>query len=324
MRCSNARIKVVTRFEKSSLGMAFLFKSSLDTNVDVIKEEEKQMKKFITLLLALLTVLTLAGCAKEEPAPAPAEEETPETVKITVAASPTPHAEILGKAKEILAGQGVDLEIVEFEDYVQPVEVVESGEIDANYFAHVPYLNNYNEEKGTTQTVVGKIHYEPFGIYPGKKASLDELEDGDDVLVPNDGTNETRALLLLQDNGIITLPDGTGADTVVTVNDIVGYNVKINIVEVEAAQIARAREDAALVILNGNYALAAGLNVSKDAIAYESSDSSAAQTYVNVVAVKAGNENNEAIKKLVEVLRSQEIVDFINSTYEGAVVPFKG
>ncbi|MBQ1787432.1 MAG: metal ABC transporter substrate-binding protein, partial [Erysipelotrichaceae bacterium] len=146
--------------------------------------------------------------------------------------------------------------------------------------------------------------------------------DGDEVLIPNDGTNETRALLLLQDNGILTLPDGTGADTIVTVNDVVSYAVNIKIVEVEAAQIARSREDAALVILNGNYALAAGLNVSRDAIAYEKADSSAAKTYVNVLAVKEGNENNEGIQALVKVLTSQEIVDFINNTYEGAVVPF--
>ena len=274
------------------------------------------MKKIITLLLVLLTLCACAG-KKDE-----GGEATPEVTKISVACSPTPHAEILAKAKDILATQNIELEIVEFEDYVQPVEVVESGEIDANYFAHVPYLNNYNAEKGTTQTVVGKIHYEPFGIYPGKKSSLADLADGDDILVPNDGTNETRALLLLQDNGILTLPEGVGADTVVTVNDVVEYKVKVNIKEVEAAQIARSKDDAAVVILNGNYALAAGLNVSKDAIAYEKSDSSAAKTYVNVVAVKAGNENNEAIKALVDVLNSKEIQDYINSTYEGAVVPF--
>ena len=277
---------------------------------------EEIMKKIITLLLVLLTLCACAG-KKEE-----GGEATPEVTKISVACSPTPHAEILAKAKDILAAQNIELEIVEFEDYVQPVEVVESGEIDANYFAHVPYLNNYNAEKGTTQTVVGKIHYEPFGIYPGKKSSLADLADGDDILIPNDGTNETRALLLLQDNGILTLPEGVGADTVVTVNDVVEYKVKVNIKEVEAAQIARSKDDAAVVILNGNYALAAGLNVSKDAIAYEKSDSSAAKTYVNVVAVKAGNENNEAIKALVTVLNSKEIQDYITSTYEGAVVPF--
>lgn len=268
------------------------------------------MKKIITLLLVLLTLCACSG-----------KQESNEK-KITVAASPTPHAEILAVAKELLAKEGWELEVVEFEDYVQPIEVVESGELDANYFAHVPYLNNYNDEHGTKQVVVGKVHYEPFGIYPGKKTALDQLEDGDEVLIPNDGTNETRALLLLQDNGILTLPDGTGADTIVTVNDVVSYAVNIKIVEVEAAQIARSREDAALVILNGNYALAAGLNVSRDAIAYEKADSSAAKTYVNVLAVKEGNENNEGIQALVKVLTSQEIVDFINNTYEGAVVPF--
>ena len=268
------------------------------------------MKKIITLLLVLLTLCACSG-----------KQESNEK-KITVAASPTPHAEILAVAKELLAKEGWELEVVEFEDYVQPIEVVESGELDANYFAHVPYLNNYNDEHGTKQVVVGKVHYEPFGIYPGKKTALDQLEDGDEVLIPNDGTNETRALLLLQDNGILTLPDGTGADTIVTVNDVVSYSVNIKIVEVEAAQIARSREDAALVILNGNYALAAGLNVSRDAIAYEKADSSAAKTYVNVLAVKEGNENNEGIQALVKVLTSQEIVDFINNTYEGAVVPF--
>ena len=268
------------------------------------------MKKIITLLLVLLTLCACSG-----------KQESNEK-KITVAASPTPHAEILAVAKELLAKEGWELEVVEFEDYVQPIEVVESGELDANYFAHVPYLNNYNDEHGTKQVVVGKVHYEPFGIYPGKKTALDQLEDGDEVLIPNDGTNETRALLLLQDNGILTLPDGTGADTIVTVNDVVSYAVNIKIVEVEAAQIARSREDAALVILNGNYALAAGLNVSRDAIAYEKADSSAAKTYVNVLAVKEGNENNEGIQALVKVLTSQEIVDFINNTYKGAVGPF--
>ncbi|MBQ1533300.1 MAG: metal ABC transporter substrate-binding protein, partial [Erysipelotrichaceae bacterium] len=265
--------------------------------------EGRTMKKIITLLLVLLTLCACSG-----------KQESNEK-KITVAASPTPHAEILAVAKELLAKEGWELEVVEFEDYVQPIEVVESGELDANYFAHVPYLNNYNDEHGTKQVVVGKVHYEPFGIYPGKKTALDQLEDGDEVLIPNDGTNETRALLLLQDNGILTLPDGTGADTIVTVNDVVSYAVNIKIVEVEAAQIARSREDAALVILNGNYALAAGLNVSRDAIAYEKADSSAAKTYVNVLAVKEGNENNEGIQALVKVLTSQEIVDFINNTY---------
>ena len=273
------------------------------------------MKKLLTVLLSVLVVLTLAGCGGSK-------DEAADSKKISVACSPTPHAEILAKAKEILANQGWELEIVEYEDYVQPVNVVEDGQIDANYFAHVPYLDNFNQENGTNQVVVAKVHYEPFGIYPGKKASLADLEDGDDVIVPNDGSNETRALLLLQDNGIIELPEGTGADSLVTKNDVVKYNVNINIIEEEAAQIARSKEDAAVVVLNGNYALAAGLNVAKDSIAFEKADSSAAQTYVNVLAVKQGNENNEGIKALAEVLVSKEIADYISGTYEGAVIAF--
>jgi len=271
------------------------------------------MKKVITLLTTLFILLTLVACSNGS-----ANNEK----KVSVACSPTPHAEILTKAKDLLKQKGYELEIIEFEDYVQPIEVVESGEITANYFAHVPYLNNYNNEKGSKQVVVGKIHYEPFGIYPGLKSSLNDLADGDVIFVPNDGTNETRALLLLQDNGIIKLNDNVTADSIVTVNDIVSYNVKVDIKELEAAQISRVKDEAALVILNGNYALAANLNVSKDAIAYEKSDSSAAKTYVNVVAVRQGNENNEAVKALVEVLKSQEIQDFINQKYEGAVIPF--
>ena len=269
------------------------------------------MKKLFVVLLSVLCVLSLAGCGGKK------DEKT-----ISVACSPTPHAEILEKAKEVLAKDGWTLEIREFEDYVQPIQVVESGEIDANYFAHIPYLNNYNAENGTTQTVVARVHYEPFGIYAGKKSSLSDLASGDDIAIPNDGTNETRALLLLQDNGIITLPEGTGADTVVTVNDIVSYKVDVNIVELEAAQISLHRDSAALVILNGNYALAAGLNVSKDAIAFEKADSNAAKTYVNVLATTEANANNEGLLALKEVLESKEIAEYMNATYEGAVVPF--
>ena len=201
-------------------------------------------------------------------------------------------------------------------------EVVESGEIDCNYFAHTPYLNNYNKEHGTTQTVVGKVHYEPFGVYPGTKSSFADLADGDEIVVPNDGTNETRALLLLQDNGIITLPEGTDASSLVTKLDIVSKSVDVEIVEVEAATVSRYRDQAALVVLNGNYALAAGLSVAKDSIAYESASSSAAVTYVNVVATTEKGKDNEGVKALVEVLESQEIKDFINEKWDGSVVPF--
>ena len=272
------------------------------------------MKKIITLLFTIAIILTLVSCGNSS--------SSKDEKKIKVACSPTPHGEILNQAKSLLAEKGYELEIIEFEDYVQPIEVVESNEIDANYFAHVPYLDNYNSEKGTNQVVVGKIHYEPFGLYPGLKKSLSDIVDNDVIFVPNDGTNETRALLLLKDLGLIVLNDNVSADSIVTVNDIVSYNVKVDIRELEAAQIARVKDEAAAVVLNGNYALAANLNVLKDALAYEQVDSSAAQTYVNVVAVKKGNENNEGVNALVEVLKSQEIVDYINKTYEGAVVPF--
>ena len=216
---------------------------------------------------------------------ADAEKET-----IKVAASATPHAEILEEAKPILEKEGWDLEVTVFDDYVQPNLVVESGDFDANYFQHIPYLDNFNEEQGTHLVNAGGIHYEPFGIYPGTKKSLDELEDGDTIAVPNDTTNEARALLLLQDNGVITLKDGAGLEA--TVKDI-EENPK------------------------------AGYSVSKDSIAHETSDSEAAKTYVNVIAVKEGNEESEAIKALVDTLKSDEIKDFINEKYDGAVIPFE-
>lgn len=268
------------------------------------------MKKAIATFLTLSLVAAFAVTASAE------EDKT-----ITVAASPTPHAEILEKAKELLAEDGWDLEITEFEDYVQPNLAVEDGEFDANYFQHVPYLDSFNEEKGTNLVDAGDIHYEPFGIYPGTKSSLDELEEGDIIAIPNDTTNEARALLLLQDNGILTLKEGAGLTA--TIKDIEEnpYNLEFN--ELEAAQVARVVDEDAFVVLNGNYALEAGYVVSKDALAYETSDSEAAKTYVNIVAVKAGNEDTEKIQALVEVLKSDEIKDFINETYEGAVIPFE-
>ena len=240
---------------------------------------------------------------------------------ITVAASETPHSEILEAAKPILEEEGYDLEVTVFDDYVQPNEVVESGDFDANYFQHIPYLNSFNEEKGTHLVNAGGIHYEPFGIYPGTKSSLDDIADGDTIAVPNDTTNEARALLLLQDNGIITLKDGVGLEA--TVNDIEENPYNVEIVELAAEQVARVAEETSYIVLNGNYALQAGYSVSKDALAYETSDSEAAKTYVNVIAVKEGNENSDKIKALVDVLKSDEIKDFINEKYDGAVIPFE-
>lgn len=279
-----------------------------------------------------LGVLTACGSsnAKETTAPAETAGETAgeteaastgELVPIKVAASATPHAEILEQAKPLLAEQGYDLQVTVFNDYVQPNNVVEAGDFDANYFQHIPYLNSFNEEQGTHLVNAGGIHYEPFGIYPGTKTSLDELADGDVIAVPNDTTNEARALLLLQDNGIITLKDGVGLEA--TVTDIVDNPKNVKIQELEAAQVSRVTGEVAFVVLNGNYALEAGYSVAKDAVAYEQSDSEAAKTYVNVIAVKEGNENNDAIKALVDVLKSDTIKQYINDTYDGAVIPFE-
>lgn len=240
---------------------------------------------------------------------------------ITVGASPTPHAEILEQAKPLLEEQGWELEIKVFDDYVIPNQVVDSGEIDANYFQHVQYLNDFNEQHGTHLVNAGGIHYEPFGIYPGTKSSLDELAEGDEIAVPNDTTNEARALLLLEANGVIKLKEDAGLTA--TVKDIEENPLNVEILELEAAQVPRVRDEVAVVVLNGNYALDAGLSVMKDSIAYESSDSETAKTYVNVIAVLEGNEESEKTQALVNVLKSDEIKNYINETYNGAVVPFE-
>lgn len=277
-------------------------------------------KKILALALAgVLVVGALTGCGSSK---SESSDKKTDDKKITVAASATPHAEILEEAKTLLKDKGYELEVKVFDDYVQPNNVVESGEFDANYFQHVPYLEQFNEEKGTHLVVAGKIHYEPFGIYPGTKKDLKDIAKGDKIAVPNDTTNEARALLLLQDNGIIKLKDGAGIK--VTVNDIEENPNNIEIVELEAAQVPRVVNEVAYVVLNGNYALEANYTVKKDALAYEKSDSEAAKTYVNVIAVKEGNENSEKIKALVDVLKSDSIKKFINEKYDGAVIVYDG
>ncbi|MFQ9115095.1 MetQ/NlpA family ABC transporter substrate-binding protein [uncultured Eubacterium sp.] len=278
------------------------------------------MKKKLYLLLALvLAVASLTACGSSDKKDDSKKAESKGTLK--VAASATPHAEILEEAKKILKDKGWDLQVQVFDDYVQPNNVVESGDFDANYFQHIPYLEQFNKEKGTHLVNAGGIHYEPFGIYPGTKKKLDELAEGDTIAVPNDTTNEARALLLLEANGIIKLKDGAGLTA--TVKDIAENPKNVKIQELEAAQVPRVKDEVAFVVLNGNYALQAGFSVSKDSIAYEKSDSEAAKTYVNVIAVKKGNENKPGIKALVEVLKSDEIKKFINDKYDGAVVPFE-
>ena len=274
------------------------------------------MKKVLVMLLAALSIFALASCGGNDEA---AENDNAESTTIKVGASVTPHAEILEAAKPLLEEQGYTLEIVEFNDYVQPNLNVDSGELDANYFQHKPYMDEFNEENDTNLVAVAAIHYEPFGLYPGKTATVEELADGASIAIPNDGTNEARALLLLQQEGLITLSEDAGLSA--TKVDIAENPKNLDIQEIEAAQLARSLSDVDMAVINGNYAIEAGLVVGTDAIATEDADSIAAETYANVVAVKAGNEENEAIKALVEALQSDEIKQFMEETYNGAVIP---
>lgn len=264
------------------------------------------MKKIIAIALALLSALSLTACGKKA-----------ETLK--VGASVTPHAEILKVAKDELAKEGITLEIVEFTDYVLPNTSLESGDLDANYFQHKPYLDTFNAEHGTNLVSVAAIHYEPFGIYAGKTASIEALQDGATISVPNDGSNEARALLVLEAQGLIKLKEGVG--TTATVLDIAENPKNLNIIEMEAAQLAISLQDVDLAVINGNYALQAGLNAATDALATEDANSAAAQEYANILAVKAGNESDPRIAKLIVALESDAVRDYINNTYKGAVVP---
>lgn len=266
-----------------------------------------KLNRVISALLAASLVLTLVGCGGKN------------DKKVVVGASPTPHAEILKATAEALKAKGYELEIKEFSDYVQPNMALENGELDANYFQHKLYMDNFNQENGTHLVSAGFVHYEPFGIYAGKTASLDALADGAMVAVPNDVTNEARALLLLQENGLIKLADGAGAEA--TAKDIVENPKNLQIKEIEAAQLTRSLQDVDIAIINGNYALQGGLKIS-DALAVEKSDSEATTSYYgNVLAVKEGSENSEKVKALMEVLKSDEIKKYITDSYNGAVVP---
>ena len=266
------------------------------------------MKRKLTVLaLAFALLLSLAACGGS------GDDKT-----ITVGATPAPHAEILEVAKEVLAEQGYTLEITEFDDYIMPNTAVEEEELDANYFQHITYMNQFNEDNGTHLVSVGSIHYEPFGIYAGKSASLDDLPEGAQIAIPNDATNGGRALLLLQEQGLITLADDCGLEP--TVQDIVDNPKNLEIVELEAAQIPSRLADVDLAVINGNYAIGADLKVS-DALAIESADGAAATAYVNVLAVKEGRENDEAIQALVKALKSDEVKEYMEETYQGSVVP---
>ena len=218
----------------------------------------------------------------------------------------------------MLAEQGYTLDIVEFDDYIMPNDAVEEGELDANYFQHITYMNQFNEDNGYHLVSVGSIHYEPFGLYAGKTASIEELADGAQVAIPNDATNGGRALLLLEQEGLITLKEGAGITA--TVTDIVDNPKNLEIVELEARLLPDSLKDVDLAVINGNYAIDAGLKIS-DALAIESAEGEAATAYANVLTVKEGHENDEGIQALLAALESDEVKTFIEETYDGAVVP---
>lgn len=286
------------------------------------------MKKKVFLAATLLGLSLLTACGSQKKAESSASgdssaagssaaEATGDKV-ITVGASPSPHAEILEAAKDALKAEGYELKVVEYTDYVQPNLALESKSLDANYFQHLPYLENFNKERGTKLVSVAAIHYEPFGIYAGKSKDLKNLPDGAKIAVPNDVTNEARALLLLADQGLITLKDNT--DINATKQDIVENPHNIEIVEVEAAQVPRSLQDVDFGVVNGNFAIASGLKVA-DALATEAADSVAAKTYANIVVVREGDENSEKTQALVKALTTAEIKQFIENKYQGAVVP---
>lgn len=236
---------------------------------------------------------------------------------IKVGASPAPHAEILNQVKAQLAEEGYTLEVKEFSDYIQPNVALSEGELDANYFQHITYLEDYNASNGTDLVSAGSIHFEPLCVYPGKSSSIDALPNGAKIAVPSDPTNEARALLLLQDQGLIKIKDGAGLAA--TKNDITENPKNIEIIEAEAASLPRTLEDVDLAVINGNYAIGAGLDPSS-ALASEKVGSEAAEKYVNVVAIRPDEKDSEKIQALVKALQSATVKDYINSTYSGAVV----
>ena len=288
------------------------------------------MKKIIALILTLAAVFSLAACGSSA---APAATEAPaadvteapaaaEPVEITVGATAVPHAEILEQVKDALAAEGYTLNIVIYDDYVLPNQALAEGTLDANYFQHRPYLNSYNESNGTDLVSAAVIHYEPFGIYGNGVASISEVPEGATIIIPADDSNGTRALLLLQQEGLIELPEDASLEKGVTVLDIVddhGYNVQAVQADTVPAQLKNS-DEGTIAVINGNYALQAGYSVAKDALATENTDSEAAETYANVVAVRAGDENSEKIQALVKALQSDAVKQFITETYDGSVV----
>ena len=299
------------------------------------------MKKTLSIILALVLALAaLTGCgsssttateateapaaeteATEAPAEEAADDSTAELEVIKVGASATPHAEILESVKDVLAEEGYDLQVVVYDDYILPNQALADGELDANYFQHTPYLNSYNASNGTDLVAAALIHYEPFGIYANGVASLDELAEGATILIPADDSNETRALFLLQQEGLITLPEDASAEVGVSHLDIVddgGYNIVPVQADTVPSQLASS-DEGTIAVINGNYAIQAGLKVA-DALATEAADGDAAQTYANIIAVRNGDENSEKIQALINALKTDAVKQFIDDNYDGAVV----
>ena len=289
------------------------------------------MKKLLALTLALVLCLGLAACGGGTSTDTDTNADTSsdadtngdatangETITLTVGATPNPHAEILAQVKDDLAAEGIDLVVKEYSDYVVPNTAVEEGDLDANYFQHTPYMEKFNEENGTHLVSVGKIHYEPMGIYPGLTKTLEELPDGATIAVPNDATNEARALQLLAAQGLIELKEDAGLNA--TPNDITRNPKNLQFKELEAAMLPQTASEVDLSVINSNFAMEGGMNPATDSLASEDADSEAAQTFANIIAVKEGHENDPAIQALVKALQSDKVKEYIEKTYSGAVV----
>jgi len=281
-------------------------------------------KKIVFILVLSLLLVVFGGCSNSGSGQGSGQDSGQSTdssalIPVVVGATPVPHAEILEFVKPKMAEMGYDLQIKEFTDYIQPNLATESGELDANYFQHVPYMEEFNAENGTHLVSVFPVHFEPYALYKGKTSAIADLKDGAIIAVPNDPTNEARALQLIQTTGLIKLKDGAGL--LATVNDIVDNPKNLNIKEIEAAQIPRVLPDVDMAVINGNFALQAGLHLDTDAVAVEDKESIGAVTYANPIVVKAGHENDPGILALIKALDSDDVRDFINNKYQGAVVP---
>jgi len=287
-----------------------------------MKTLHNTQKSTLSGLLAILLVAlaVLSACQTVAPTAASAAPEAikpAQVLKVKIGVTPVPHAQIINFIKENLAAKNnLELEVVEFTDYVQPNIAVQDGQLDANFFQHLPYLKDFNEQHKTTLVSVGTVHIEPLGVYSKKIKSLSELKAGDVVAIPNDATNAGRALNLLAANKLLTLKEGVGYAA--TVNDITGNPLKLDIKELEAAQLVRSLEDTVISVINGNYALDGGLTPAKDALALESGVNN---PYANILVVKEGRENDPAIQLLIKLLTSDEVKAFIEKTYSGSVIP---